>query len=51
MFSILVEIRFKRHLLGTSIVIYKTCFPNDNILNTKKFTKFVIFQLNLEKAV
>lgn len=34
-----------------SIVINKTCFPNDNGLNTEKFTKFVMFWLYLEKAV
>ena len=31
--------------------ICKTYFTDDNVLNTRQFTKFVIFQLYLEKAV
>ena len=31
--------------------IYKTYFTDDNVLNTRQFIRFVIFQLYLEKAV
>ena len=30
---------------------YKTCFPDDNVLNARQFVKFVIFWFYLEKAV
>ena len=32
-------------------VINKTCFPGGNVLDTKYFTKFMIFRLKLETTV